>query len=105
MNWLDSDKQHPSPEIAINSRPLDYRCIDPDYQILLPDFLADYPHAIEEMDPSFPDPFGPVLQASILVDSDHGRDKKDETLIDWSYCLCWLDTSSLALKAPRQHCL
>ena len=67
-------KWHLNTEIAINSRPMDYRRIDTDYCILLPDFLEDYPHT--ELDPSFPSPFGPVLQTSILVDSDHGHDKK-----------------------------
>ena len=67
---------HPNTEIVIDSCPIDYRCINPDYRILLPDFLEDYPHVTEELDPSFPDPFGPALQMSILVDSDHGHDKK-----------------------------
>ena len=71
-------KRHPNTEIAMDLRPMDYCHIDLDYHILLPDFLEDDPHATEELDPSFPDPFGPVLQTSILVDSDHGRDKKTQ---------------------------
>ena len=38
--------------------------------------MNDYPDASEEMDPSFPEIFGPILQTTILVDSDHAHDLK-----------------------------
>ena len=47
-----------------------------DFKTLIPDFLKDYPDAKEELDPGFPPSFGPILETSILVDSDHAHDKK-----------------------------
>ena len=41
-----------------------------------PDFLKDYPDAKEELDPGFPKSFGPILETTILVDSDHAHDQK-----------------------------
>jgi len=61
-------------KIAIDSRDMVFERISPDYEKLCPDFLKDYPDAKEELDPSFPDPFGPILQQYLLVDSDHGHD-------------------------------
>jgi len=48
----------------------------PDFKRLIPDFIQDYPEAKEELDPGFPPSFGPILETSILVDSDHAHDKK-----------------------------
>ena len=63
-------------QIAIDSRPMDFNRAQPDFEKLRPDFLKDYPDAKEEMDPGFPKSFGPVLQTTILVDSDHAHDLK-----------------------------
>ena len=63
-------------QIAIDSRPMDFNRAQPDFEKLRPDFLKDYPDAKEEMDPGFPQSFGPVLQTTILVDSDHAHDLK-----------------------------
>ena len=60
--------------IAIDSRPLVQSRTSPDFTALRPDFLKDYPNAVEEIDPSFPRPFGDILQTTILVDSDHAHD-------------------------------
>lgn len=62
--------------IAIDHRPMEYSRSNPVYEDLIPDFLQDYPDASEEIDPSLPEPFGPPLQTTILVDSDHAHDKK-----------------------------
>ena len=48
----------------------------PSYEKLIPDFVKDYPEASEELDPGFPKVFGPRLQTTILVDSDHAHDLK-----------------------------
>ena len=54
---------------------MDFRRDTPDFQKLRPDFLQDYPDATEEIDNNFPTVFGPVLQTTLLVDSDHAHDK------------------------------
>ncbi len=69
-------KWKPHPQIAIDSRPIEFVRTDPDFTQLIPDFLEDYPHATEELDPGFPKPFGPVMESTIFVDSDHAHDKK-----------------------------
>ena len=69
-------KMVPNPQIAIDSRPMQFSRTHPDYEKLRPDFLDDYPEAIEEWDKSFPPSFGPVMWSSFLVDSDHAHDKK-----------------------------
>ena len=48
----------------------------PEFSKLIPDFKLDYPDAKEEEDPGFPLAFGPVIETTILVDSDHGHDQK-----------------------------
>ena len=61
-------------KIAIDSRPLKFERKCPDYELLRPDFLEDYPHAKEEVDPKVPAPYGAPLETVILVDSDHAHD-------------------------------
>ena len=46
----------------------------PNFKKLIPDFLKDYDGAKEELDPGFPMVFGPILETTILVDSDHVHD-------------------------------
>ena len=48
----------------------------PKFEKLRPDFLEDYPDAKEQLDPSFPNSFGPVMETTITVDSDHAHDQK-----------------------------
>ena len=36
--------------------------------------LKEYPDAKEELDPNFPLSFGPIMETTFLVDSDHGHD-------------------------------
>ena len=60
-------------KIAIDSRPLKFKCKCPDYELLRPDFLEDYPHAKEEVDPNLPAPYGVTLDVVILVDANHAH--------------------------------
>ena len=47
---------------------------EPNFNLLIPDFLGDYTDATEEIDPVFPHPYGPILEITVLVDSDHAHD-------------------------------
>ena len=69
-------KQVKDPKIGIDSRPLQYERIFPDYEKLIPDFLQDYPEAKEEIAAHFPKSFGPVMETTIMVDADHAHDQK-----------------------------
>ena len=69
-------KWNPDRKIAIDSRPLEFERSVPNFKKLIPDFLDDYPDAVEEMDRGFPQAFGPALETTILVDSDQAHDKK-----------------------------
>lgn len=62
--------------IAIDSNLMNYEQQDPNFEALIPDFLQDYPDAKEEVDPQFPEPYGSILETTVLVDSDHAHDKK-----------------------------
>ena len=68
-------KQTPNKVIAIDSRPLPIHREEPEFDKLIPDFLQDYPDAKEEIARHFPESFGPVMETTILVDSDHAHDK------------------------------
>ena len=46
----------------------------PKFEKLIPYFIKDYPDAKEETDPSFPTPFGPIIQQIFLVESDNAQD-------------------------------
>ncbi len=61
-------------QIAIDSRPLQFECSNPDFKKSIPDIIQDYPDAKEELDLDFPKVFGPVMETIILVDSDHAHD-------------------------------
>ena len=54
-------KQVPDPQICIDYRPMKFNRTKPEFKKLIPDFMKDYPDAIEEVDPGFPLSFGPVL--------------------------------------------
>ena len=69
-------KQVPDPKIGIDYRPMKFNRTSPKFEKLRPDFLEDYPDAKEELDPSFPKSFGPVMETTIMVDSDHAHDQK-----------------------------
>ena len=76
VQYFDYLKQVPDPQICIDNRPMMFNRTKADLNKLIPDFMKDYPEAIEEVDPSFLLSFGPVLQTTILVDSDHRHDQK-----------------------------
>ena len=69
-------KTVPNPQIAIDHRPLKFKRTKPDYDAIRPEYLKEYPYAKEEMDPGFPRPFGPVMETTFMVDSDHAHDLK-----------------------------
>ena len=69
-------KQVPDPKIGIDPRPMKFDRSSPKFEKLRPKFLEDYPDAKEEIDPSFPSSFGPVMETNIMVDSDHAHDQK-----------------------------
>ena len=63
-------------QIAIDSSPMEFERSETKCNPLIPDFLQDYPDATVEIDPGFPRPYGPILEKTILVDSDHAHDQK-----------------------------
>ena len=63
------------PRIAIDHRPLVFDRIEPIYELLIPDFLEDYPHVKEEIDPNFLYSFHPVIENIFLCDSDHAHNQ------------------------------
>ena len=48
----------------------------PYFDKLVPVFLEYYPRAKDEVEPNFPQSFGPVLETAVLVDSGYARDQK-----------------------------
>lgn len=62
-------------DIVIDSSLLECHCKFPDYKFLAPDFLKDYPDTKEETANHFPQAFGPVLETTIILDSDHSHDQ------------------------------
>ena len=68
-------KQTPNKVIAIDIRPLPINCPTLEFDKVIPDDLQDYPDAKEEIALHFPHAFSPVLDTSILVDSDHAHNK------------------------------
>ena len=68
-------KQVTDPRIAIDHRPLVFKRTKPQYEKLIPDFLEDYSHAKEKLDPMFPHSFGPVMESTFLCDSEYGHSK------------------------------
>ena len=55
---------------------MQFKRTKPDYELFKPGFLQDYPDAKEEEDPAFPPSFGPVMETTFMVDSDHAHDLK-----------------------------
>ena len=93
-------KQVPDHQIYIDHRPLQFNRTTPEFKKLIPDFLKDYPDVKEEVDPSFPLVFGPVLETTILVDSDHGHDKKTcHSLTGW---ISFAGPTPVACQSKRQ---
>jgi len=62
--------------IAVNSPPLQYYWTTPNFAEFILDFLDDYPDTKEEMDLNFRKTFGPIIETTILVNTDHARDLK-----------------------------
>ena len=93
-------KQVRDPQICIDHRPMEFNRTTPEFHKLIPDFLKDYPDAKEEVDPGFPLVFGPVLQTTILVDSDHGHDQKTRrSLTGW---IAFVGSTPVAWSSKRQ---
>ena len=68
-------------QIAIDSLPIKFNRFEPNFKNLIPDFKQDYSDTKEEMDPGFPSYYGPVLQTTILVDTDHAHDQLTRRLL------------------------
>ena len=62
-----------NPQIAIDHKPMNFKRTQPDYDMIKQDFLEDYPDAKEKMNPNFPLPFGPIMETTFMVDSDHAH--------------------------------
>ena len=62
-------------QIAIDLLTMESNRSETNFKKLIPDFKQDYPDTKEEMDPGFASSFGPVLQTTILVDTDHAHDQ------------------------------
>ena len=71
-------KQVLDPKIKTDSRPINFNRSSPEFDKLRPDFLEDYPDAKEKVDPGFflSPSFGPFMEITIMVDSDHTHDQK-----------------------------
>ena len=97
-------KQSPNKVIAIDTRPLPINRPTPDFDKLIPDFLQDYPDVKEEIASHFPRAFGPVLDTSILVDSDHAHDKATRKSI--TGLLAYVGSTPMLWLSKRQgkHC-
>ena len=76
VRWFGYIKTTINRKIAIDSMPIQFNRTTPNFQKLIPDFIKDYLDTIEEMDPSFPSVFGPLLQTIFLIDADHAHDLK-----------------------------
>ena len=62
--------------------------------------MKDYPEAIEEADPGFLLSFSPILQTTILVDSDHRYDQKiRRSLTGW---ITFVGSAPVAWQSKRQ---
>ena len=92
-------KSVPNPKIAIDHNPMQFNRTKPDYDALRPDFLEDYPDAKEEVD-NFPPSFGPVLETTFMVDSDHAHDLKTRRSL--TGILGFVGSSLVLWKSKRQ---
>ena len=61
-------------QLAIDVLPMEFNRSEPNFKKLIPGFKQDYPGIKEEMDPGFSS-FGPVLQTTILVDTDYAHNQ------------------------------
>ena len=90
-------------KLAIDSRALQFERNCPDYELLRPDFLEDYPHAKEEVDPKLPAPHGTPLEVTILVDADHAHDLLTRRSL--TGMLVYVGSTPVAWSAKRQGCV
>ena len=90
-------------QIAIDARPLLATRTSPNYEKLRPDFLKDYPDAIDELDPAFPKSFGDILDTIFLVDSDHGHDLVTRKSL--TGYLGIVESTPVTWGAKRQGCI
>ena len=86
--------------IAIDSRPIKFKRSSPDFPKLIIDFLKDYYDSKEELDLGFPLSFGPILESTILVDSDHAHDLL--THCSLTGLIGFMDSSPVTWSSQRQ---
>ena len=79
---------------------MDFNRSSPKFEKLKPNFIKDYPDTKEKMDPSFPTPFGPILQQTFLVNSDNAHDLL--TRIFLTGLLCYVGSTSSTWMSKRQ---
>ena len=68
-------KKFDNRRIAIDSKDIDLSSL-PDNTCIRPDFLHEYPDAVEDFDPHFPPARGRELQITFLCDADHAHDQR-----------------------------
>jgi hypothetical protein len=62
-----------------------------------------YGNVEEAIPPDMPPPLGKDIDLCMMVDSDHGRKKKDSTLPYWVYHFLQFSPNHLAIKAARDY--
>ena len=67
---------------------------------LIPDFLKDYLDAEEELEPSFPRSFGPLIDSTFFVDFDHAHDLV--TRRSFIGCIVYIRSTSVCWDSKRQ---
>ena len=97
---FDYLKQVPDPQSCIDYIPMMFNRTKPEFNKLIPDFIKDYPEAIEEVDPILLLSFVPVLYTTILVGSDHGHDQNiRRSLTSW---IAFVGSTSVAWQSKRK---
>jgi hypothetical protein len=96
-------KKHPNRRILLTSDPLQVdEALKTDS--FNPDFLEDYPDAVEEIDSSFyPVPKGDELETSIFFDSDHAHDKVTRRSI--TGIIIFVGSTPVQWRSSRQGCI
>jgi hypothetical protein len=95
-------KKNPNRRIVLDSRPL---LIDESLRTdsFHPDFLEDYPDAAEDMDDSFPTPFGDELTTSVFFDADHAHDHATRRSI--TGIIVFVGSTPVIWQSKRQRCI
>ena len=69
-------KQVQDPQNYIDCKSMQFNRTKPEFYNLVPDFLEDYLHTKDKVDPPLPQSFGLMLNTTILVNSDHTHNRK-----------------------------